>query len=188
MKCEICHSADAEQAIRKNVDGHEQELYVCSRCAVDAQTAELSWKTGPTQKKPPKKPSTSAKASDTLPELVGMILDATLEIMNHSSLSQEAVCPHCGITRAEYRKASRLGCATCYETFAKELGGLIADMHHHPQHHGKAPRRPAPSKEVRKLLRRLKAAEAEQRAKDVHELRENIRSLGWEPDALRGDA
>jgi len=119
--------------------------------------------------------------------MVGMIIDATLEIMNHALLSKESVCPHCGITRSEYRKASRLGCATCYETFAKELGGLIADMHRCPRHKGKSPRRPAPSKEVQKLMMRLKAAVVEQRGDDAEMLRETIRSLGWEPDVIRGE-
>jgi protein arginine kinase activator len=185
MKCEICHNADAEQAIMKSIGGPEQELYVCSGCAAQAQKQKE--KPASLKKKPSDNAAEPEVLPEGLPELVGMIIDATLEIMNHPVLSGEAVCPHCGITRSEYRKASRLGCSTCYETFARELGNLIADMHHHPLHTGKAPRRPAPSKEVRKLMRRLKAAEVEDRVKEALKLRENIRSLGWEPDAIKGE-
>ena len=133
MKCEMCHNADAEKAVRKKVEGVEQELYVCSSCAAEEKKTV-------TKNSPPKKTDAPLNESDFLPGLVGMLIDATLEILNHVSSSDESVCPHCGITRAEYRKASRLGCATCYETFAKELNGLVADMHRHTQHVGKKPK------------------------------------------------
>ena len=32
MKCELCHKADAETAIRRG-DGDDDELYVCGACA-----------------------------------------------------------------------------------------------------------------------------------------------------------
>jgi len=137
MKCEICQTADAEQAIRRKVQGQEdQELYVCLGCAA-AETM------GASALKPKKKQGKPG----ALPKLMDMILDATLEIMNHALPSQEAVCPRCGTTCTEYRKVSRLGCATCYETFAEELAGLIADMHRHPQHTGKTPGHPGPAQE-----------------------------------------
>lgn len=33
MKCELCHSKDAETAIQVEKDGEEEELYVCKECA-----------------------------------------------------------------------------------------------------------------------------------------------------------
>ena len=181
MKCELCHNADAEQAIIKKEGGQEQELYVCAACALLERLAESGGKTAsPGNKtKKPKKNAPPA-AEDAFPELMGMLLDATLEIINHPLLSQEPVCPHCGITRSEYRKATRLGCASCYETFTLELANLIADMHRVPQHTGKKPKCPMPSKHVQQLMRRLKASGFRQ-SLDVATLREIIRSLGWEP-------
>ena len=186
MKCEICHIADAAQAIVRKEGGQEQELYVCPVCAVEAQLPESA----PPEKKRPKKAAAPKKKPDPdpLPELVGMIIDATLEIISHALPSQESVCPHCGITRSEYRKATRLGCATCYETFTKELAGLITDMHRTPQHIGKKPKRPVPTKGVQKLMRRLKMAEHDLRVEEVVVLRDAIRALGWEPDAPKEDA
>jgi len=191
MKCEICHTADAEQAIIRKEGGQEQELYVCALCAIEARVAEHEEKLDflkKTVKKLPKKQAAPEKGSSVLPELMGMIIDATLEIMNHALPSQEPVCPHCGITRADYRRASRLGCASCYETFTKELASLIADMHRSPQHVGKAPAQPVPPKGVQKLMRRLRAAEHDRRAGDAVALRDAIRALGWEPDAPKEDA
>jgi len=183
--------AEAEQAILRKEGGQEQELYVCPVCAMEVRVAEQGKKIDDLKKtvnQLSKKAAASKKKPDPLPELMGMILDATLEIMNHALPSQEAVCPHCGITRSDYRKASRLGCATCYETFTKELSSLIADMHRTPQHTGKAPGRPVPSKGMLKLMRRLKAAEQGLRVEEAVVLREAIRALGWEPDAPKEGA
>ncbi|MCL1921159.1 MAG: hypothetical protein FWG50_08810 [Kiritimatiellaeota bacterium] len=192
MKCEICHSAEAERAIMKKAKGQpDQELYVCAGCAIEAKLAEHDEELGSLKKtaeKLAKKPPAPPQEPDALPELVGMIIDATLEIINHALPSQEPACPQCGVTRTEYRKASRLGCAVCYETFAKELTGLIADMHRTPKHDGKAPKKPVPSKEVQKLMRQLSAAERARRMEDADTLRAAIRSLGWRPDAPGGDA
>ena len=194
MKCEICNNADAEQAIIKKVKGQpDQELYVCAACAVGSRRAEREEKLDSLKKKT-KKSSKKTAAHEpeadggSLPELMGMIIDATLEIMNHVSQTQETVCPHCGVTRTEYRKASRLGCAMCYETFSEELASLVADMHYVPKHVGKAPKQPTPSKEVQKLMRKLADAEREQRGDDADMLRTVIRALGWDFDAPKEEA
>jgi len=135
MKCELCQSAEAEEAVVRKAEGKEQELYVCSACAAETRAVKQ-------KKKKPKENAAPIEA--VLPELVNMLIDATLEIMNlPSQAAVEPACPHCGITRAEYRKSSRLGCPVCYEAFAKELGGVIADMHRSPQHVGKKPRQEA---------------------------------------------
>lgn len=49
MKCEICHKADAETAISREVNGAEDELYVCKACA-RAERARLQKKSHRTRK------------------------------------------------------------------------------------------------------------------------------------------
>ena len=48
-------------------------------------------------------------------------------------------CPACGFTQADFKKAGRLGCAECYQTFAEPLGGLLKTMHKGTRHTGKVP-------------------------------------------------
>jgi len=48
-------------------------------------------------------------------------------------------CPACGFTQADFKKAGRLGCAECYETFAEPLAGLLKTMHKGTRHVGKVP-------------------------------------------------
>ena len=62
---------------------------------------------------------------ETLPEIMGMILGATVEFSGRLQSLKDPVCPSCGLSRSEYKKAARLGCAQCYETFVKDLDGLV---------------------------------------------------------------
>jgi protein arginine kinase activator len=48
-------------------------------------------------------------------------------------------CPACGFTQSDFKKAGRLGCPECYETFAEPLKGLLKTMHKGTRHVGKMP-------------------------------------------------
>jgi protein arginine kinase activator len=181
MKCELCHKADAQQAIRKSVNNETQELYVCKACA----EAQLPKKEKPAVPQEPP-PEIIEAIKETLPELMGMILGATVEFTGRIPSFKEPVCPLCGLTRAEYKKAARLGCAQCYETFIKDLDSVVGEMHRFPHHTGKKPKHPRPSKHAALLMERLRAAETENRAADAEELKARIRQLGWDPGTLEG--
>jgi protein arginine kinase activator len=179
MKCELCHNADAQRAIRKLVNNEEQELYVCKACAEAQQPPQ---KPAVAQEPPP---DVMEVIKETLPEIMGMILGATVEFGGHLQSLKDPVCPNCGLSRSEYKKAARLGCAQCYETFVKDLDGLVDDMHRIPRHTGKAPKHPKPSLLVSLLMRQLRDAEKEARLPDAAELKARIRQLGWDPEALQ---
>jgi len=188
MKCELYHTVDAQQAIRKEVNGEEQELYVCSSCA--------ALESRPKQKQPTltiegalPPPQVLQAIQETLPELMNLLMDASLEILGHNrQASSELKCPQCGITRAEYRKASRLGCAICYETFIKDLDGVIQEMNRIPRHVGKSPRIPQPSAQTQKLMRQLKVAASTLNPAETEALKNHIRELGWFPERDDGGA
>src|SRR5207247_2367344 len=48
-------------------------------------------------------------------------------------------CPVCGFTQADFKKTGRLGCSTCYVTFAEGLATLLKAMHKGTEHVGKVP-------------------------------------------------
>ena len=52
----------------------------------------------------------------------------------------EVACPTCGYTKADFKKAGRLGCADCYHTFADDLEDLLKSIHKGTRHIGKVPR------------------------------------------------
>jgi protein arginine kinase activator len=181
MKCELCHKAGAETAIRKRVKGEERELYVCLACAREAARSAAS--VSERQQASAHAPSEGEMAAP----LMSMILDAAFEIVGRAINVTEPSCPLCGITRAEYRKASRLGCPACYEAFAKELEGAILDLHRASQHTGKAPERGKVARQVQQLQLELAEAVKGQHYEEAIALRDRIRRLGGaEPE--RGEA
>ena len=62
-------------------------------------------------------------------------------------------CPACGFTQADFKKAGRLGCPVCYQTFAEPLEGLLKTMHKSTRHVGKVPES---LRQTRDLTDRLK--------------------------------
>ncbi len=161
MKCEVCQAEDAAMAIHQLVGGQERELFVCAACARKSGT----------------KPSNP---------LVELLFGAVFELRRDAAT--EPVCPKCGFTRAEYKKRSRLGCAHCYEAFAREIGPVIRDMHRGAEHIGKIPGRDRRATELARLELALQAAVQAQKFEDAAALRDRIRDLAETvPDPTRGN-
>ena len=78
MKCELCHKADAERAIRRTVGGEEQELYVCTSCAREASREKQPQREASGESPRPPSP----EAGEAPLPLMGMILDAAFEIVD----------------------------------------------------------------------------------------------------------
>jgi protein arginine kinase activator len=175
MKCELCHNAEAETAIVGKVAGEEQELYVCRACAQAASRKEVVAAEEHRQRAGDQTPE--ADALSALP-LMGMILDAAFEIVGREAALSEPTCPVCGITRSEYRKASRLGCPACYEAFAKELDQAILEMHRSLQHVGKTPEKAKSVRQRQELENALGEAVKNQRYEEAIALRDQIKRLG----------
>ena len=55
--------------------------------------------------------------------------------------SNALVCDECGYTQREFKKTGRLGCPSCYETFAGLINPALTGMHKGESHMGKAPSR-----------------------------------------------
>jgi protein arginine kinase activator len=64
-------------------------------------------------------------------------------------------CPACGFTQADFKKAGRLGCPECYQTFAEPLEGLLKTMHKGTRHVGKAPESLRQSRDLSDRLKNL---------------------------------
>ena len=173
MKCELCHKAAAEVAIRKKVDGEEQEFYVCKACAGEAARQETA------AREPAAAGAAEPEAAGALP-LMGIILDAAFEIVGRAMNVSEPKCPECGITRAEYRKASRLGCPACYDAFSRDLETAVLELHRSLQHVGKSPAKARKAWQLQQLRNELDEAVKNQRYEEAIALRDRIRKLGGE--------
>jgi len=176
MKCELCHKVDAEVAVHIEQGGRDQELYVCKGCATHAPGADKAGAKG------------SAAPRDLTPleqaelgTLMGVVLDAALEfaggLTGGDGGTRDPVCPGCGISRAEYRRRSRLGCPVCYETFARDLDAVIRDMHRANEHVGKVPASESTAVTRRRLEEALKKAVAAQDFTGAARLYEHLQAL-----------
>jgi protein arginine kinase activator len=117
---------------------------------------------------------------------MGMILDAAFEIVGRAMNLSEPTCPECGITRAEYRKASRLGCPSCYDAFARELESAVQELHRSLQHVGKSPSKAKAAWQLQQLQNELNEAVKGQRYEEAIALRDRIRRLGESEDVEGG--
>ena len=150
MKCELCKQHKAEVAIKQVVEGEERELFVCPSCAQRA-------------------------AGTLVTSLVEMLLGAAIDLQLPER--DPLTCPGCGLSRPEFRKRARVGCAKCYETFARELAPMLRDMHSGDHHVGKTPTRERVSRTRSELESALKTAIQSQRFEDAAALRDRIRKL-----------
>jgi protein arginine kinase activator len=151
MKCELCKQKEAAAAIKQVVEGEEHELFVCPDCAQRA-------------------------AGPLVTSLVEMLLGAAIDVQLPEF--DTVICPGCGLPRSEFRKRGRAGCATCYETFARELAPMLRDMHSGDHHVGKVPAREQLKRTRDELEAALKKAIRGQRYEDAAVLRDRIRQLG----------
>ena len=90
-------------------------------------------------------------------------------------------CPVCGFSQADFKKTGRLGCSTCYLTFAEGLGALLKAMHKGTEHVGKVPehaqRAAQLNDRMRNLSESLKKAVADENYETAASLRDQIKQL-----------
>ena len=159
MLCELCKQSQATVHLTEIVNEQMSELHLCEACA-NQKGAQVESHFG-------------------LADLLSGLADfgKTPETEEVSTKT----CANCGMTYDDFRKAGRLGCAECYTTFKRSLGGLLKRIHGSPIHLGKSPARlvkPAKAKTaLAELRRKLETAIEEEAFEDAARLRDQIRRL-----------
>jgi len=95
---------------------------------------------------------------------------------------KELACDHCGMTFAEFREHSLLGCPQCYNAFEGPLASLLERAHEGATHHvGKVPRRAgvgeARQVQLTRIRKRLDNAVASEDYELAAQLRDDIQQL-----------
>ncbi len=91
-------------------------------------------------------------------------------------------CPDCGMTIAQYKNSSLLGCPTCYVTFQEELRPIIGKVQNNNfQHVGRVPSLLNididRQLQIRRLLKKLKSAVTKEDYEKAATLRDQLREL-----------
>ena len=157
MKCEICHNAEAVEAITRSVDGKEKELYVCSSCAAKAKRPAPKSSDG--KRKRPQVTVVKGDGSDLPQPLVESLVKATIDFMKGVAEVEEnehRTCPACKASWDKIKASGRISCPTCWKVFAKKIRAEFLAGEYGPRHVGAAPaaERLSDAQSARKVLER----------------------------------
>jgi len=157
MFCDVCKSKEATVFLTQIIEGKMQKVNLCEGCSKEKGVND----------------PTGFALADLL-----LGLGAAQEIEKNPAGIR---CPVCGFSQADFKKTGRLGCSTCYDTFAEGLSGMLKNMHRGFIHTGKVPARLAVSRlrnqELSKLREELDRAVAAEQFEEAAGLRDRIRHL-----------
>ncbi|NJL31761.1 MAG: excinuclease ABC subunit B [Phycisphaerales bacterium] len=125
-----------------------------------------------------------------LPKPINELLSNFVKV--HSGQLQAATggetpCGSCGMTWAEFREHSLLGCPLCYTNFEEQLGPLLERAHEGATHHiGKVPRRAGADEHRQQRLLAMRKRLAEAVAAEDYELAARLRDEIRQYEETRG--
>jgi len=159
MLCCICKEKEATVHLTQIAGDKMQKVDLCEECA---KTKGVNDPTG-----------------FSLADLL-LGLGASQEI-EQASGGVEIKCPRCGFTQADFKKAGRLGCPECYQSFADALQGLLKSMHKGTHHVGKVPESLRHSRDLsdrlKGLQKRLAKAIEDENFEQAAALRDEIKQM-----------
>ena len=175
MTCDLCSKNEATVHLTEVINDQARELHLCEACAREkgAEAAEqfsAKGEGGPEE-----------FLGGGLAELLAGLTDLGTKLPGATE-AEKPVCPQCGMTYEDFRKAGRLGCGHCYETFRRVLAPLLKRIHGSAQHVGHAPaagqaKAVDVKEEMAQLKERLKVAVAAESFEEAARLRDRIRAL-----------
>lgn len=162
MICPRCLKKDASVHISRNINGNKEEFNVCEDCAKEMGFFGHN--------------DLLFNISDFMSGFMGKGISPTL--------SDDRICPSCGMSINEFAKSSKLGCSKCYDFFDSYIEPVMKRIHGNTRHTGKLPVNAGESfKKERKLAslkEELKAAVAREDYEKAAQLRDNIRQMEGE--------
>jgi len=157
MLCDVCKCNDAAVFLTQIVEGKMQKVNLCDACSKEKGVQD----------------PTGFALADLL-----LGIGAAEEIEKGGAAQK---CPVCGFTQSDFKKTGRLGCSTCYLTFAEGLGSLLKAMHKGTEHVGKVPehaqRAAQLTDRMRNLSESLQKAVADENYETAASLRDQIKQL-----------
>jgi protein arginine kinase activator len=159
MLCCVCKEHEATVHLTQIAGEKMQKVDLCEECA--------------------KTKGVNDPTSFSLADLL-LGLGASQEI-EQASGGVETKCPRCGFTQADFKKAGRLGCPDCYNTFAEGLDGLLKSMHKGTRHVGKVPEALRQSRDLsdrlKSLQKKLNKAVEDENFEQAALLRDEIKQM-----------
>lgn len=157
MNCDVCAEKEATVFLTQIVDGKMQKVNLCESCS--------------------KAKGVNDPTGFALADLL-LGLGAAQQIERGPAVLK---CEVCGFTQADFKKTGRLGCSSCYDTFAEGLSDMLGNMHKGTQHIGKVPARLISriqrDQEIRTVKSNLEVAVASEEYETAAKLRDTLKDL-----------
>lgn len=158
MLCNKCKKNEAAFYYKTNINGKVTETALCADCAsklhVDKKLFDDVFSINP----------------------FASLLGESKQIRSDTKR-----CPLCGSTFEDLAMEGKVGCAKCYETFARELESTISQLHGNAVHCGRGPKGFSEKRDREEKIASLKAglkkAIDEQKFEDAAKLRDEIKEL-----------
>lgn len=106
MLCEKCKKNEAKINLVKVVNGEKQQIWLCENCAKDISSIPFFNPTG------------DAAGFPFQEVLTGLLSSVENSIPGKV---EKTVCHSCGMTKEEFIKTGKAGCANCYSVFRKQI-------------------------------------------------------------------
>ncbi len=135
MLCDACGEKEATVHLTQMVNEDVKNLHLCEACAAD-----------------------SGLDVNSPMSLTDILLGLGGKQESDEKTQPDRICPVCQMHFSDFRKTSRLGCQSCYESFEEYLAPLIEGMQKGVQHVGKMPSKRSSTSDVPRSLLSLQGA------------------------------
>ena len=157
MLCDRCKKNMASLVIEENINGEEIKLSLCPSCAMEHQF--------------------TISFNDVLKGLLNFGDESFGGFKTKTGLE----CPNCGLDLEGFKRAGKLGCSECYETFNSELSQIYNRIQTNPTNKGKIPKSHGEpylkSRAIRDYREELENALSLEEYEEAARLRDEIREL-----------
>lgn len=165
MLCEKCGQRQAEVFFQKVINGHKEEVHLCSQCAA-GETVGFNFQMDPTS---------------TFQNFLTSLMDQQSFFSPTYKYDQQVQCPHCQLSYENFRQAGRLGCSECYQAFKPLLGSFLQRIHGSDKHTGKifgeTDQLSKVKLEIKALQKQLQKAVELEKFEEAAEIRDKIKEL-----------
>ena len=172
MICERCSKKKVAVLYRESAGGRVRAMRLCAECAeAMEQAGELE-------------EISAAVAGCISPQFLsdeGSFLLPFHGLATADGGSSPRSCAVCGATMEDISAAGKVGCATCYTIFGRELAGVIRSTHGRAEHAGRVSAgyraRLEKTERLAGLKKQLKDAVTQENYESAAGLRDTIRAL-----------
>lgn len=120
MNCQKCGIKKGQIQVTRLIEGTLKEILLCDECLREEMQLQN-------------------ESLQTPNYMLTAILDAVSQSAIPVNLIRTTSCSKCGMTFGMYREIGKMGCGTCYQTFADRLERIVNNWHGHGVHVGKRP-------------------------------------------------